>query len=119
MKAAARQLRQRSTRTEVALWNALRGRRLGGFRFRRQQPIGTFVVDFYCSEARMAIEIDGSVHLQHLEYDHQRQQLIETLGVTFLRFSAAHVASDLPKVLEAIRLALPPFPLPPWERGRG
>jgi very-short-patch-repair endonuclease len=66
---AARELRTRQTPAESILWDALRGRRLAGLKFRRQHPIGTFVVDFCCPDRRLAIELDGPVHAEQREHD--------------------------------------------------
>jgi very-short-patch-repair endonuclease len=107
--AAARALRKDATPTEAILWHAIRGKQLGA-KFRRQQPIGHFIADFYCSEARLVLEIDGSVHDAQPEYDRERQELLESLGLGFLRITATDVERDLGNVLERIRLALTPHP---------
>src|SRR5688572_28738934 len=73
---AARDLRARETWAEDLLWTALRGRRLDGMKFRRQHPIGPFVLDFCCVERRLAIEVDGEVHATRREHDAERQALI-------------------------------------------
>ena len=82
-----RALRQHATAAERALWSILRDRRLGGFKFRRQHHLGSFVVDAYCHSARLAVELDGSVHDDpaRAAYDAERQQKIEALGVAVLR----------------------------------
>ncbi len=103
MQAIARQLRQTPTESEAILWGALRRKQLGGRKFRRQVSIGAFVVDFYCWEEKLVIEVDGAIHeLQH-GADAERQTLIESLGIRFLRFSATQVETDLPGVLKAIK----------------
>jgi len=108
IKAAARGLRRQQTRSESTLWNALRGRNLTGYKFRRQHPLGPFVVDFYCDQQRLAVEIDGRIHELTQEADLQRQQTLESLGVRFLRFPAAQVETDLETVLLGILNALDP-----------
>ena len=113
----ARGLRKQPTRSEALLWQALRGRQLEGYRFRRQQPFGPFVVDFYCSSRRLVVEVDGPIHDSQREADRTRQQLLESLGLRFLRLPAAMVEDDLPAALDAIRGALTPDPSP--SRGRG
>ena len=83
----ARWLRKQSTPGEIRLWNALKHRQVLGYKFRRQHPIHSFIVDFYCRELKLAIEIDGRSHDFKIEADKERQYLIEQLGVSFLRFS--------------------------------
>ncbi|MGI9180790.1 MAG: endonuclease domain-containing protein [Longimicrobiaceae bacterium] len=130
MKEVARDFRKESTRSEATLWKALRGRALEGRKFRRQQPIGPFVVDFYCAAERLVVEVDGGIHESQVEHDRDRQQLLETLGLRFVRLPAAVVENDLPAALTAIRKAFAPGtestiraeqvpPLPLWERGLG
>src|SRR5687768_7995127 len=69
----AREFRRSTTASEAILWEHLRGRRLSGYRFRRQQPIGPYVADFFCSTAGLIVEVDGAVHDQQQEYDLERQ----------------------------------------------
>ncbi|MCP9291536.1 endonuclease domain-containing protein [Gracilimonas sediminicola] len=85
--AKARWLRKNSTPGEIEIWKAIKNKKLLGYKFRRQRPIHRFIVDFYCRELRLAIEIDGRSHDYKIEYDKQRQEIIEQLGVSFLRFS--------------------------------
>lgn len=117
----ARQFRKEPTRSEAILWKALRGKKLDGFKFRRQQNIGPFVVDFYNSTHRLVIEIDGPVHESQKDLDRQRQELLEALGLCFVRLTAKQVENDLQAALDAIRSALTPYPLTPspTEGGRG
>ncbi len=77
----AHQFRKAPTRSEALLWNALRRKRLDGRKFRRQQPIGPFVVDFFCPAERLIVEVDGPIHDSQREADRVRQQLLETLGL--------------------------------------
>ncbi len=95
----ARELRNNATWSEILLWRDIKNRALG-VEFHRQVPIGQFIVDFYCHELRLAIEIDGSSHEQ--ETDALRQKRLEALGVRFLRFSDLDVKKRLVWVLEAI-----------------
>ena len=76
-------MRKRPTRAEMTLWQCLRGKRLRGFRFRRQQPIGRFFVDFYCRQAQLVVEVDGSSHhsAEAVEYDEQRTQFLEAARI--------------------------------------
>jgi very-short-patch-repair endonuclease len=80
------------TGTERRLWTHLRGRKLEGWKFRRQHPIGEYIVDFYCPAARLVIELDGSSHDsdQQERYDQARQRWLESQGCKVLRFSADH-----------------------------
>jgi very-short-patch-repair endonuclease len=101
----ARQLRQNQTPTETELWQHLR-RKQRGYKVRRQQPIGPFVVDFYISQARLVIEVDGSIHDHQKDYDQQRQALLEELGMRLLRFTTAAVERNLSMVLTEIDQAV-------------
>lgn len=104
MHVLAAELRQRGTKSEAQLWQALRNRRLDGRKFRRQVPIGAYVVDFYCPEERLVIEVDGSVHVGQEAADQLRQELMEALGLRFLRFGAGEIEGDLEAVLRKIRM---------------
>ena len=103
---AARQLRRTLTPAEKALWEAIRDRRLEGLKFRRQQPIGPFIVDFCCVERGFAIELDGSVHDAQAEYDAGRTEHLEAYGYAVLRFSNHDVLNNINAVLDVIRTAL-------------
>lgn len=102
----AREFRRRATPAEAALWDALRDARLAGFKFRRQHPIGRFIVDFYCARAGVAIEIDGPVHADQAEADRLRQQFLESRNIAVLRFTNDDIERDLPRVLAATSRAL-------------
>ncbi len=111
----ARQLRKNPTPSEAILWLALQKRQLDGRKFRRQMPIGPFVVDFYCSSERLIVEVDGPIHESQRALDQERQTLLESLGLRFVRVTAAQVEADLPAVLRAIRAAFGPANSPhPW-----
>ncbi len=112
----ARRLREDSTPTEATLWEALRNRRLAGLKFRRQQPIGPFVADFYCHQEKLVIEVDGPIHQFQKTADRQRDELLEAAGFRVLRIPSEHVETSLPSVLERIRGAVAAAPLP-GERG--
>jgi very-short-patch-repair endonuclease len=83
----ARRLRKNSTPGEIELWKLIKNKQVLGFQFRRQRPIGSFIVDFYCKELKLAIEIDGSSHDYKYKYDQMRQAKLEALGINFLRYS--------------------------------
>jgi putative DNA methylase len=124
MTEVARQLRKQETQSEEILWQALRGAKLEGRKFRRQQPIGCFVVDFFCAAERLIVEVDGAVHDSQQELDRERQMLLESLGLRFLRLSAHAVETDLSTCLKQIEAAFtlhsPGFsPLSPRGRGAG
>ena len=101
----ARELRQEATPAEQVLWNALRAGRLDGLKFRRQHPVGRFVLDLYCAAHRLCIEVDGAVHEQQRDRDAARDAELLAHGVRTLRFTNDQVANDLPGVLSAIRSA--------------
>ena len=103
LKEKARALRNKSTFTEVMLWQQLKKKQLLGYDFHRQKPIGHYIVDFYCNELNLAIEIDGSSHYGNEEYDAKRQTEIEKLGVRFLRFDDLEVRHNLDGVIKIIR----------------
>lgn len=100
--AAARELRQPQTPAEIKLWARLRDRQLSGYKFRRQHPIGRFIVDFYYAEHKSAIEIDGDSHADQVEYDQARTQWLNEEGYRVIRFSNREVFGQLDAVLETI-----------------
>jgi len=112
VKGAARQMRKEPTRSESILWSALRNRRLASRRFRRQHPVGRFILDFYCHEERLAVEIDGSVHQGTSAADRERQLILESMGIRFLRLPAILVERDLPAALAMIERAFGAEPSP-------
>ena len=99
----ARQFRKEPTPSEAILWKALRKQQVEGRKFRRQQPIGRFVVDFFCASERLIVEIDGGIHESQKNLDYQRQQLLESLGLRFLRVSSEQVETNIAGVLALIR----------------
>lgn len=108
MLVVAREFRKNPTPSEAILWNALRRKGLDGVKFRRQLPIGPFVVDFYAPSHRLIVEIDGPIHIQQQHADIGRQKLLEELGLRFVRLNADLVEKDLPAALNLIRLAMHP-----------
>ncbi len=97
----ARDLRNHATLSEVLLWQKLKGRTMG-VEFHRQVPIDHYIVDFYCHELRLALEIDGSSHHDKPEADARRQERLEGLGVQFLRFGDLDVKKKMAWVLTEI-----------------
>jgi formamidopyrimidine-DNA glycosylase len=110
----ARELRESTTDVEKKLWRRLRNRQLLGMKFRRQHPVGKYIVDFYCDEAKLAIELDGGQHASSSGYDTARTEALERLGIRVLRFWNNEVLGNLDGVLEriaeAIRINPPPSP---------
>ena len=95
VKQAARDLRAEPTPSEQQLWASIRGSRLAGLKFRRQHPIGRFVIDFHCPEKRLAVEVDGGIHAGQESADEERQRIVEAMGIRFVRLPAAQVEADL------------------------
>src|SRR5471030_1643361 len=87
----ARNLRANQTSAEGRLWGELRGRKLGGWKWRRQAPIGPFIVDFYCPAAQLVVELDGSHHLDQQGYDARRSRFLEGQGLRVVRFPSEDV----------------------------
>jgi very-short-patch-repair endonuclease len=108
--AFARKPRQQCSDAEQLVWRLLRGRRLSGMKFRRQHPLAPFVLDFYCDEAKLAIERDGGQHNtdKSRRYDLNRTAFINKQGISVLRFWNHEVLEDTETVLEAIHNALTP-----------
>ena len=100
---AAREHRKNPTKSEKILWQALRGKKLDGVKFRRQQPIGVFIADFYSSAYRLVVEVDGGIHDTQQEEDAERDEIMKVLGLNILRLSAELVENDLVSALEKIR----------------
>jgi very-short-patch-repair endonuclease len=103
---AARRLRRDQTDAERILWSRLRGKRILGFKFRRQHPIGNFFADFFCLEAKLVIELDGSQHADQTDRDELRTEYIHKLGCTVLRFWNHEVISEIDLVIQRIADAL-------------
>ncbi|MCG8428671.1 MAG: endonuclease domain-containing protein, partial [Chromatiales bacterium] len=114
----ARTLRRQSSKAESALWRQLRGRRLNGYKFRRQVVIEPYIVDFVCLEAKLIIEADGGQHADQQEYDARRTAKLEAMGYTVIRFWNHEILGELDSVLERIALVLIEIPSPqPSPRG--
>jgi very-short-patch-repair endonuclease len=119
----ARDLRQSQTDAERKLWWRLRDRRLTEFKFRRQHPLGPFVVDFCCAEARLVIELDGGQHALQRNSDAARTEFLEAQGYRVLRFWNNEILTNIEGVLHRIVAALRvnhrPLTLPSPQRGEG
>ncbi len=104
-----RELRAKSTPEEVLVWERIRNKKLGT-RFKRQESIGHFIIDFYCPKSKLAIEIDGVQHQNNLEYDQERTWFLNSLGIKVLRFGNDEVNQDVDVVVKRIEEALRPHP---------
>ena len=102
----ARELRKTSTDAEKVLWSQLREKQLGGKRFRRQRPIGNYIVDFVCLEGRLIVELDGGQHQGSSDYDATRTFELNKLGFSVIRFWNNEVLGEMDGVKEAIVRAL-------------
>lgn len=100
----AKKLRSEMTFSEVKLWQNLKHGKMLGYDFDRQRPIDNYIVDFYCKDLQLAIEVDGITHEGEVarQKDEQRQEKLEAVGVSFLRFDALLVMNDVEAVLKAI-----------------
>ena len=105
-KARARELRKNPTEAERVLWQHIRRRQLGGYRFRRQQPLGEYIVDFFCFEKRLVVEIDGGQHSERVSYDTARTASLKSRGFRVLRFWNNQVLGETEAVKQAILEAL-------------
>jgi very-short-patch-repair endonuclease len=105
LKHKARHLRIHCTASETLLWSKIR-RNTMGYEFHRQVPIDEFIVDFYCHELMLAIEVDGSSHDNKNEYDLRRQKKLESLGVRFIRFSNSDVMLGIKDVLSELAIVI-------------
>ena len=103
------ELRKNQTQQEVILWAYLRGAQLG-FKFKRQHSIGPYILDFYCPDKKLAIELDGAQHLDNKEYDQERDNYLLTLDIKTVRFWNSEITNNISGVLQEIvsRLSSPP-----------
>lgn len=118
----AKDLRKRSTDAELALWSRVRGRHLCGLKFRRQHPMGKYIVDFICLESKVIIELDGGQHAdpEIKAYDRQRDDWLENEGYKILRFWDNDVLSNTDGIVEVIMEHCSGHPpLHPSPQGRG
>lgn len=100
----SKELRSGATEVEKLIWSKIRDRKLGGIKFRRQHPMGSYIVDFVSLEKKLVVELDGGQHTEDREYDRQRTRWIESRGFKVLRFWNSEVIENLQGVLEAIRI---------------
>jgi very-short-patch-repair endonuclease len=114
-------LRKNMTPAEKILWNELRNRKIFKVKFRRQHPIDIFIVDFYCHEYKLAIELDGEIHLQKkvMEHDDGRSHDLEKLGIIILRFTNNQIYNNISNVKNDILKAISLSGQTPLQEGRG
>ena len=112
LRTVAREMRHEPTPAEELLWQRLRARRLCGYRFHRQHCIDRFIVDFYCAQRGLIVEVDGEVHQRQVAADQEREQALTTLGFRVIRFPNAQVLEQTDQVLEQILDALEVTPSP-------
>ncbi|MBS0273829.1 MAG: endonuclease domain-containing protein [Proteobacteria bacterium] len=112
----AKAMRHDPVALEKFFWSHLRNRQLGGFKFRRQLPIGPYIADFVCAERMLIVELDGPFHAQRQSYDATRDAFLEEMGYRVWRFSNSDAADDWVSVLQSIKhelTASSPQPSPP------
>ena len=104
LKELARQLRNNSTKAEIILWQKLKRKQLHGYDFHRQKPIDNYILDFFCHELMLGIEVDGYSHqlVEVFKKDKIKESLMLELGISLLRFSDEQVLKDMDNVLRAI-----------------
>ncbi len=109
LREAQNELRNNSTKTEMILWKYLKNRRLDGLKFRRQHGVGPYIVDFYCDQYKLIIEVDGRIHDQKdiSDYDKERQGFLEDCGYKVLRVTNSDVKNQIDVVLERIKSTTP------------
>jgi len=102
IKSRARLLRKTMTSQELLLWDNLKNRQLCGKHFRRQHPYGIYILDFYCHESNLAIEIDGTIHHYKMDYDRERTEYLESTGLKVIRFSNNDIENKIDWVISQI-----------------
>jgi very-short-patch-repair endonuclease len=117
----ARQFRKKETWAEKVVWRWLRSRRFSGYKFRRQHPLGDYYLDFFCEEAKLAIELDGSQHGDPFQQTHdaKRAQFLNLRGIKVLRFWNSHLRRNAQSIRDTIFYELQkraPRPLPDYTR---
>jgi very-short-patch-repair endonuclease len=100
----SRGLRRTQNEAEALVWSTLRDRQLHGFKFRRQYPTGNYVLDFYCAEAALAIELDGASHAGREQYDADRQTWLESQGLLVLRFTNEQIRDAFGEFMKTVEL---------------
>lgn len=103
LKYLARKLRNNSTLSEVLLWQHIKNRQIRGYKFLRQKPIDNYIVDFFCPELMLAVEVDGISHDFKTHSDVVRQKRLESLGIKIIRFLDIDIKTNLDGVLKMLR----------------
>ena len=118
LKENRRALRSNLTPSEAELWKHLRSSQLEGYKFRRQHSIGNYILDFYCTSKKLAIELDGDIHFHYAaeQADLERDQILQDLGIKVLRFENKDVFENLEAVLQEISLNLSKEKLPALDK---
>lgn len=112
-KSRRKELRVNQTEAEKILWQELRGRKLEKCKFWRQYSVGPYILDFYCPQIRLAIEVDGSQHAKAIEYDEEREKYMVDLDIKTIRYSNKDIMNKLEAVIKQIRNHINHiFPLP-------
>jgi very-short-patch-repair endonuclease len=121
LKGKRRALRHSLTKAEAMLWKEIQDSKLCGRKFRRQHSIGSYIVDYYCPKEKLAVELDGSQHVQdeNIEYDNERIKYLNELGIRVIRFYNYDVYHNLAGVLESIEKEFKTTPLSPHKNRRG
>jgi len=104
LKSLARELRNDSTKSETILWNYLKGKQMSGYDFHRQKPIDNYILDFFCHELMLGIELDGISHIHEDVFinDQKKEQKMNELGISVLRFNDEEVYDEIDNVLRSI-----------------
>jgi very-short-patch-repair endonuclease len=101
----AREMRKNPTEAEQLLCKELRGRKLDNLKFRRQQPMQGYILDFYCEAVRLGVEVDGEIHVkeEQMKYDQQRSEYLEEYGIKIIRFTNDQIIDCMKEVLNTIK----------------
>ena len=97
-----RALRKQQTNTEKFFWAKIRGRQIAGFKFYRQYPIGRYILDFYCPERKIAVELDGSQHMEERKQDEIRSKYLKSQNITVVRFWDNEILQNVESVLDKV-----------------
>jgi len=116
----ARENRKNPTPAEQIIWlEILQGKKLNGLKFSRQKPLDKYIVDFYCSEILLAIEVDGDSHAEQKQYDQKRTKRLNDLGITVIRYTNEEVINNISGVYEDLKKIIEFLNNPPWQGGLG
>ncbi len=102
----AQKLRKNMTPAEIILWEMIKDKKISGYKFRNQHPVDRYILDFYCHEKKLAVEIDGHIHDHRKDYDEHRDEYLKSAGIEVLRFSNDEIINNPDKIIEIIRTRL-------------